>query len=129
MTGKRKLTGVVWLLAALGVLILVGALAPKRERPERPAAAAEKKPASTEIEAFVFSQTFVKRKLKTPSTAKFPSYREATVSSTGSDAWRVEAWVDAQNMFGAMVRNPYTCELHKREETWYLDDLQLTNVY
>jgi len=69
---------------------------------------------------------FVNRLLKTPSTPKFPHYREATVSKLAPDSYRIEAWVDAQNMFGAMVRSPYTCELHKEGKTWYLDDLRLT---
>lgn len=61
--------------------------------------------------AFVMCQEFVKDRLQTPSTARFPLVREATIRSTGSNEWSVTSHVDAQNVFGAQVRTRWTCDI------------------
>ena len=67
------------------------------------------------IFAYRVSQDVVKERLSTPSTAKFPSYvwdRESiTVTHLGNQRYSIRAHVDAQNMFGAMVRQPYEITL------------------
>lgn len=56
-------------------------------------------------------QEKVKRLLKTPSTAKFPSILEHNFTNLGNATIRVDSYVDAQNLFGATVRNNWTCTI------------------
>jgi hypothetical protein len=63
--------------------------------------------------AFIMSQGFVKRELKSPSSAKFPYAHDDGVSiqKTGECKFRVRGFVDAQNSFGAMIRTPYSIDM------------------
>lgn len=67
--------------------------------------------AGREIDAWVCSEDIVKNNLKAPSTAKFCSYTEATVTYTGGANYTVKGYVDAENSFGAMIRNNFTVTL------------------
>jgi hypothetical protein len=61
------------------------------------------------------AQQVIRSKLKAPSTAKFPScsFKEGEIatrgerSSAGNPIWHVVHYVDAENSFGAMLRNRY----------------------
>src|SRR5687767_12798343 len=59
------------------------------------------------ITAFVMSQDFVKDQLKAPATAKFPRFTNEDVRVTylGDCTHEVRAFVDAENAFGAKLRN------------------------
>lgn len=59
------------------------------------------------FDAFVIAEKTVKAQLKSPSTAKFCKTTEATISCSGN-TWTVSGWVDAQNSFGATLRNNFT---------------------
>lgn len=63
-------------------------------------------------EACVMAQTFVEGRLKAPSTARFASCRppDTRISHSGS-SWVVTSWVDADNSFGAKIRNNYTVQM------------------
>ena len=50
-------------------------------------------------------------KLKAPSTAKFAGSGETTRTDLGGGLYRVVSWVDAQNSFGAMIRQRFICEV------------------
>lgn len=56
--------------------------------------------------ALVACQDFVQSKLKAPSTAKFQAASTVKVSA---GVWAVTGTVDAQNGFGALIRNSYKC--------------------
>ncbi len=63
--------------------------------------------------AYFYSEEFVKRGLKSPSTAKFPDYVMGVpdmsviqVYNHHDDTYTVIADVDAQNSFGAMILEP-----------------------
>lgn len=93
------------------------------------AAALAKKCKDTAM-AFVMSQTFVKRNLKAPSTAKFPWITDDQVAiSTKPDCgFRVIGWVDAQNGFGAQIRSKYVVDLKYLDDeagTWQLTDITI----
>lgn len=78
------------------------------------------------IGAFVMSQSFVEKRLKAPSTADFCSYSDATVTDLGDGRFRVSAYVDAQNSFGAKIRTNYTCVLKSTDgDTWTLESLNM----
>lgn len=80
--------------------------------------------------AYYMSQKFVKKNIKTPSTAEFPMYGrgdgEVKVRTINNDEYSVHAYVDAQNLFGAMVRSEYTCELkYTGNHNWELVKLTI----
>lgn len=61
----------------------------------------------TDDEAFAVAQKIVKENLKSPSTAKFCSILQASVSNSGNK-YTVTGWVDSQNSFGATLRTSFT---------------------
>jgi hypothetical protein len=86
----------------------------------------------TQFSAYTMAVKFIERDLKAPSTAKFADYGygddPADVSSIGGETYRVKIWVDAQNSFGAMLRNKYQLDLKKKEgKMWELIDIKRLN--
>ncbi len=80
------------------------------------------------FDAYVMSQVFVERQLKAPSSADFPAFDNSMVIPLGNGRFKVTAYVDAQNSFGAMIRTPYTCTIKKSEgDNWLLEDMNLGN--
>ncbi|MFD8648670.1 hypothetical protein [Streptomyces mirabilis] len=81
--------------------------------------------------AAVMCQSFVKKELKSPGTAKFSGVTETTIKVLATKKpwkYKVNAWVDSQNSFGGVVRNPYVCAVSaKNADTWRLDSLQFTD--
>lgn len=61
-------------------------------------------------DAITIAEKEVKAKLKSPSTAKFSFSSETSVTRNGN-TWRVTGWVDAQNGFGATLRNSYAVKI------------------
>lgn len=54
---------------------------------------------------------FVSQRLKAPATADFAPMRDLRITGEGNGPWTVEGYVDAQNSFGAKIRNRYTCSV------------------
>lgn len=79
--------------------------------------------------AFDICQTFVKRQLRSPGSAKFRNYfqddGEVSVFGFGNGPYTVSSSVDAQNGFGALIRSDFTCRvtLGADGETWHLETL------
>ena len=67
-------------------------------------------------EPFIISQTFVKEKLKSPSSAKFPSEFETTY--LGDSSFVVKSYFEAQNSFGALLKNNYKISLKFNGGKW-----------
>lgn len=71
---------------------------------------------------YIMSQTFVERRLRSPSTADFPSFHDSQVRSnqtsrTGNECvFAVDGYVDAQNGFGATVRSRFFAEIQHDAE-------------
>ena len=61
----------------------------------------------TDTEAWVCAKAIVQDNLKSPSTAKFCSFTEASIRHIGNGEYIVAGWVDAQNSFGATVREDF----------------------
>lgn len=78
------------------------------------------------IYAYAISKQFVKDRLRSPSTAKFP-WSATETTDLGARGWRVKAYVDSQNAFGAMIRTEYTCEVKTTDggTNWTLMNLQM----
>lgn len=72
-------------------------------------------------------QQFVRDRLKAPASAKFPSAApDLTTMPLGGGRFRVTAYVDSQNGFGALIRNTTDCAVHWVKGTdWALDHLEL----
>lgn len=80
---------------------------------------------SNRSQAYFYAQFYVEDRLQSPSSADFPHihYKE-DVSSTaiGDCTFRVKAYVDAQNLFGVVVRTPFTVILKRfpHQDGWQL---------
>lgn len=67
------------------------------------------KPGSKHIAAYIHSQTDIKNLLKSPASAEFPYYSESFVNyNPTTQTYTVNAYVDSQNSFGAMLRTNYS---------------------
>ena len=69
-----------------------------------------------EIEAWVIAQIRVEKNLKSPSTAKFPLGTEGYVTKINDNTFEINAYVDSENSFGAMMRAYFSCTVE------FLDD-------
>jgi len=82
--------------------------------------------------AFITAQEYVKDNLKSPSTAKFP-FLEYSWSDpdTATNTIIIKSHVDAQNAFGATIRNTFYVKLKfngglwEEKSNWSLIDIQL----
>lgn len=61
--------------------------------------------------AYVCAIDVVEKRLKSPSTAKFCGVTRATITNLGNNKYEVRGYVDAQNSFGAEVREYFTVTL------------------
>lgn len=78
--------------------------------------------------AFFISQQYVKDKLRSPSSAEFPSLHDNAISivKLGNKKYKVRAYVDAQNTFGAKIRNRYECiVVYAGDDRWNLESVDV----
>lgn len=96
----------------------------------------ESDPCDNDNLAWAMSQPFVKRLLKSPSSADFPFAESKTVIDKKANEadknrcyFKVWANVDSQNSFGAMIRNRYYVEMiyDKEKDNWSSRNLQIAN--
>jgi hypothetical protein len=64
--------------------------------------------------AWHYATVFVKKRLKAPSTADF----EKEYVRNNGNVWEVGGFVNAQNGFGAKLRNGFYCKLEYNNKTW-----------
>ncbi|MCX4799606.1 hypothetical protein OG497_37765 [Streptomyces sp. NBC_01242] len=89
-------------------------------------------PHPTQQGAAVMCEGFVKKRLKSPGTAKFSGVTETkieTLSNKKPWSYQVTAWVDSQNTYGGVVRNDYVCTISTEDDkTWTLaKDIKFTS--
>ena len=78
------------------------------------------------VGAWVVCQDFIEDRLKAPSTAEYPSGYSQYTTKLSSVRFRVDAFVDAQNSFGAMIRNEFSCTVeYQGNDRWRLQELIL----
>lgn len=91
------------------------------------------RPQHDEVTAWVTAKNFTEESLKAPRSAQWPdspisggqSYRNF-VKDLGDGHYRIDTWVDAQNSFGAMIRNAVHCEVKwTGGDNWSLHYLQI----
>lgn len=83
--------------------------------------------------AYERAKAEVQRNLKSPSTAEFPPLPSGPLYSngqviiskvSGTCQFRVSAWVDAQNAYGAMLRSNFTVTLthNPTSDDWHINE-------
>lgn len=108
------------LLIFIGVLYIGGKIA---MTPAEPKARPEPDPRTDPI---VMAQQFVKQKLKSPRSAKFPwsfdDFKVYQLAGEGYEStYEVESWVDSQNIYGALIRQRFTARMQDQgNEKWQL---------
>jgi ribosomal protein S27AE len=121
---------IIFLVALVaGILGLVAYMATHDAGPgagSSPSAASPSPPPlPSKLDAWVSCQEFVEKRLKAPSSADFPFFDKNFVTDLGGGAFHVQAYVDAQNSFGAKLRSDFTCDVHDTGDTWYLDAVDI----
>ena len=85
--------------------------------------------------AFVMAQAFVKKTLKSPSSASFGSVFSGTFQDPekvtkhlGGNRYRIRAWVESDNSFGATLRKNFSCTVKENDDgTWSCDSVSVDN--
>lgn len=81
------------------------------------------------IMAYYMMEEFVKKRLKTPTVAKFPGVfdgRSDHIKIIGNQRYAISSYVDSQNSFGAMLRTQFIGEIQQTSENdWVLIRLVL----
>lgn len=76
--------------------------------------------------ASAICRQYVEESLKAPSSAKFPSITNETITNPSLGTWEVLSYVDAQNSFGAMIRTEYYCIVfYLGKGKWRLESLDI----
>ncbi len=123
---SSSVTPILLLLVVLGCAVLwfMGAFRSNSSGGGSAASAVDR--GADNISAFVMCKQFVTDRLKAPSTAVFPSSVDDGVTITRLDTaqFKVIAYVDSQNGFGAMIRTSYTCAVrYTGNSNWQLQNL------
>jgi len=102
------------------------------KEPPSPAELIKKQYFSDDIDARVYAKIYVEKRLKSPSTAKFQNTADFAVAPAKDkkgkplkDVWEVSGYVDAQNSFGAMLRNQFYIKLIKTGDKWVPMDIKM----
>jgi hypothetical protein len=84
----------------------------------------------TPVAAWGVARSFVEKKLRSPTSASFPWYDKSFVTQlpdeAGKKRYRITAYVDAQNAFGATIRTNFTCTVKYaagKNLVWHLETL------
>lgn len=93
--------------------------------PPSPAEIAQRAKEQERDDAKFMAKEFVEKSLKAPSTAKFQSTYDFAASQEKNGNWKVYGYVDAQNSFGAMLRNKFLVTMKKKGDQWFLVDLNM----
>lgn len=79
-----------------------------------------------DVMAYVMSEYFVKKRLKSPSTADFPWGSNGRVRRLGNCSYEVTSYVDSKNSFGATVRTNYVVKLKPdQNDEWVLISIDM----
>lgn len=112
----------VYILLIIVVIAWVAQCLPSKQTPEnkaRKARQAETDKRNREhaycntdtITAMVMAEKLIKPTLKAPATAKFARPSDSTIVNIGDCTYQIKSYVDAQNSFGANLRNHFTATI------------------
>lgn len=126
----KKIPRLAWLLIILIILYVVVGNMPNSHFGESkpkltPEEIAAKQERNDELDARTWAKIYVEKSLKAPKTAEFQNTLDFEVEHIKGDKknpqknlWKVAGYVDAQNSFGAMLRNRFYIELVKLDDKW-----------
>ena len=104
-----------------------GSVKPKELTTEEIEAARQDSISKIKAGAYLAAKQLINRRLKSPSTAKYANYgygeNPAIVEFYEDGTYRVKIWVDAQNSFGAMLRNTYQVDMKRVGDNWKLQNI------
>ena len=109
-TQKKATKGCLLLLSPIILLIVCGiffSIFPSKEAQER----------NIKSSVIVIAQEEVKGRLKSPSTAEFPWDPDNYIIKQNGNEYTVYSYVDAQNSFGAKIRNKYVAMFYYYPDT------------
>jgi hypothetical protein len=76
--------------------------------------------------AYIQAEKWVKDRLVSPSTAKFPSIKTEHVTRYAGNKYRINSYVDSQNKMGATIRTRWMAEVENYEEDmWRLLSIEI----
>lgn len=104
MGQKIKLGSVALLFVAMFAIAIPALLDSRGQSVPAQTVATPQAHEYSHAEAYAEAEAIVSKYLKSPSTAKFPSMSEVNIKDLGAEGFQVEGYVDAQNSFGAMLR-------------------------
>lgn len=88
----------------------------------------------SKAELWVFAKNFIRDRLKSPSSSSFggvfSEYQDPdrAIIKLDENAWAATGWVDADNSFGANLRNDFYLEMQLRENTVTLTYLEFEGM-
>ena len=81
--------------------------------------------------AYLMMEDFVKQRLKSPKSADFPGFfdgRYNHVKYLGNQKYLIDSYVDAQNSFGAIIRNNFIGKIEQTSrDSWSLISLEISS--
>jgi len=77
---------------------------------------------NTRTEAWVCTQNYVEKQLKSPSSADFP-WLDWEATEVEENKYVVTSYVDAQNAFGAEIRTHFVCQTEVIDASQFLCDV------
>jgi hypothetical protein len=108
---KKAAQGGIGCLVIVVVLYAIGSFSSSDKSPKK------SENSDRSFMAYLMAQDFIKEKLKAPGSAEFPSMTtepgSIKIVRPDDSAYRVSAWVDSQNSFGAKLRAPWSCALRE----------------
>lgn len=125
---RSKTSGKFYLGCLAGVvlfLFVIGFMMSAQKGNIRPV---EDKGDDKQREAFHICRQFVQKSLKAPSTSDFASYYDDStrVTNYASETYDVSSYFDAENSFGAKIRNHFTCTVKDvGNDQWSLQELEI----
>jgi hypothetical protein len=94
-------------LTVVVVLAILGSLSGKGGS----SSASPERDQNSAVAAWTMCEEFVKRQLRAPATADFPWGYDQFTRRESDSVWVVTSYVDAQNAFGAKIRNNFVCRV------------------
>lgn len=98
--------------AILGVVFLVFVSPDNKSKPAASSSQAVVADVADTFGAYYICKQFVEDKLLAPKSAEFADFDQSKVHDLGSGDFEVISYVDAQNKFGAQIRQRYLCKVH-----------------
>jgi predicted RNA-binding Zn-ribbon protein involved in translation (DUF1610 family) len=113
-------------LIVIGILIFIFTTISNCGGPSGSSSTSPPAPKHDAVSAWTMCQSFVKDRLKAPRTAKWPWGYTDYVTHLGDGRYKIKAYVDSQNAFGAMIRTHFTAEVRwTGGDNWRLESLEI----